>query len=156
MDEKRELMRHALATVAYRAARALAGAPEGFAAFAGAGRTPVEILAHMGDLIVWSATAVQGHMHWHTSQPLLWPQEQERFFASLRSLDSLLASGEPIHAPVERLLQGPIADALTHVGQLAMLRRLAGSPTRGENFYVAAISAGQVDAEQLEPIEPFR
>ncbi len=156
MDEKRELLRHALATVAYRAARALAGAPEGFANFAGAGRRPAEILAHMGDLIDWARTTAQGHMHWHASQPLPWAQEQERFFASLRALDSLLASREPIHAPVERLLQGPVADALTHVGQLAMLRRLAGSPTRGENFYVAAISAGQVDAEQLEPIEPFR
>jgi len=156
MDEKRELLRHALATIAYRAARALAGAPAEFDHFAGAGRQPIEILAHMGDLIDWSRTAAQGHMHWHTSQPLPWPQEQERFFASLRAFDSLLASGEAIHAPAERLLQGPIADALTHVGQLAMLRRLAGSPTRGENFYVAAISAGQVDAEQLEPIEPFR
>jgi hypothetical protein len=156
MDEKRELLRHALAALAYRAARALAGAPEDFGAFAGAGRQPVEILAHMGDLIDWSLTAVQGHMHWRKSQPLPWDQEQQRFFTSLRAFDAVLASGEPIHAPVERLLQGPVVDALTHVGQLAMMRRLAGSPTRGENFYVAAIAAGQVDAEQLEPIEPFR
>lgn len=157
MDEKRELLRHALATLAYRTARALAGASDNFAFFAGAGgRQPVEILAHMGDLFDWALTAAQGHMLWHTSQPLPWEQEQQRFFASLRALDTVLAANEPIHAPVERLLQGPVADALTHVGQLAMLRRMAGSAARGENFYVAAISAGQVDAEQLEPIEPFR
>ena len=156
MNDKRELLRHTLATVAYRAARALAGAPEDFGAFAEAGRQPVEILAHMGDLFDWALTAAQGHMHWHTSAPLAWDAEQERFFASLKALDSYLASGATNHAPAERLFQGPISDALTHVGQLAMLRRMAGSPTRGENFYVAAISAGQVDAEQLEPIEPFR
>jgi hypothetical protein len=156
MDEKRQLMRHALATVAYRAARALAGAPEDFGVFDGAGRKPVEILAHMGDLLDWSLTAVEGNMHWHTSTPLAWVEEQKRFFAALRALDDALAADQPVHAPAERLFQGPVADALTHVGQLAMLRRLAGSPTRGENFYVAAIAAGQVDAEQIEPIEPFR
>jgi len=156
MDDKRELLRHTLATVAYRAARALAGAPEAFATFAGAGRQPIEILAHMGDLFDWALTAAQGHMHWHTSTPLAWSAEQDRFFASLKALDNFLASGTAVHAPAERLFQGPIADALTHVGQLAMLRRLAGIPTRGENFYVAAVSAGQVDADQLEPVEPFR
>lgn len=156
MDEKRQLMRHALATVAYRAARALAGAPEDFGVFDSAGRRPVEILAHMADLLDWSLTAVQGHMLWHTSKPLAWDEEQKRFFAALRALDDALAADQPVHAPAERLFQGPVADVLTHVGQLAMLRRLAGSPTRGENFYVAAIEAGQVDAEQLEPIEPFR
>jgi len=156
MDEKRELLRHTLAALAYRAARALAGAPEGFGNFAGAGRQPVEILAHMGDLIDWSLTAAQGHMLWHSSLPLQWDGEQARFFAALRGLDNYLASGETLHAPSERLMQGPLADALTHVGQLAMLRRMAGSPTRGENFYVAAIAAGQLDAEQREPIEPFR
>jgi len=156
MDEKRELLRHALATVAYRAARALDGAPEDFGVFLGAGRKPVEILAHMGDLFDWALTAAQGDMRGHRSEPLPWAEEQERFFAALKAFDAHLAADETLHAPAERLLQGPVADALTHVGQLAMLRRLAGSPTRGEDFYVAAIAAGQVDAEQLEPIKPFR
>jgi len=156
MDDKREFMRHALATVAYRAARALAGAPEDFGVFASGARQPVEILAHMGDLFDWSLTAVKGEMRWHNSTPLPWGQEQQRFFASLRAFDDALASGEPIHAPADRLLQGPIADALTHVGQLAMLRRLAGSPTRGENIYVADIAVGQVGSEQPEPVAPFQ
>lgn len=155
MDEKRELLRHTLATTAYRAARALEGAPASFAVFDGAGRRPVEILAHMGDLFDWALSMAMGKEHWKNAQPLDWADEQKRFFSLLQAFDAFLASGEPLRAPVERLFQGPVADALTHVGQLAMLRRLAGSPTRGENFYVAAIAAGQVSAEQPAPVKTF-
>jgi hypothetical protein len=156
MDEKRELLRHTLATLAYRASRTLDGAPESFASFAGAGRLPVQILAHIGDPLDWALSATVGHERWHSSQPLAWADEKQRFFASLRAFDGFLASDKPLRAPVERLFQGPVADALTHVGQLAMLRRLAGSPTRGENFYVAAISVGQVGAEQPAAVKPFK
>lgn len=156
MDEKRELLRHALATVAYRAARALEGAPEHFAGFAGAGRMPVQILAHMGDLFDWALTAAVGEERWQTAQPRAWAEEQQRFFAALTSFDAFLVSDAPLHAPAERLLQGPVADALTHVGQLAMLRRLSGSPTSGENFYVAAIRAGQTGAAQPAAVQPFK
>jgi hypothetical protein len=155
MDEKRELLRHSLATLAYRAARTLEGAPETFAEFNGAGRQPVQILAHMGDLFEWALSIAAGKQHWHESKPLPWPAERQRFFALLQELDAFLASTEPLQAPVERLLQGPVADALTHVGQLAMLRRLAGSPTPGENFYVANIAAGQVGADQPAPVKTF-
>jgi hypothetical protein len=109
----------------------------------------------MGDLFDWALSMAQGHQRWHNSQPLLWPEEQRRFFAALKAFDAFLASPEPLHAPIERLMQGPVADALTHVGQLAMLRRLAGSPTRGESFYIAAIAIGQVGAEQPAPAKPF-
>lgn len=156
MDEKRELLRHTLASLAYRAARALGGAPEEFSDFSGAGRTPVQILAHMGDLFDWALSATRGKERWHTSHPHPWATEQHRFFASLYAFDSYLASGEPLYAAPEALFQGPIADALTHVGQLAMLRRLAGSPTCGENFFVADIKAGQVGSEQPDAVQPFR
>lgn len=156
MDEKRELLRHTLATLAYRAARALEGAPADFADFANAGRTPIQILAHMGDLFDWALSAAQGNERWHTSHPHPWVTEQQRFFASLHAFDSYLASDEPLYAPAEGLFQGPIADALTHTGQLAMLRRLAGSATRGENFFVADIKAGQVGREQPPAVQPFR
>jgi hypothetical protein len=155
MDEKRELLRHTLAALAYRAARALEGAPEPFAEFDGAGRRPVQILAHMGDLFDWALSMAEGNQRWHNSQPLSWAGEQQRFFASLQAFDAFLASAEPLQAPVERLIQGPVADALTHVGQLAMLRRLAGSPTRGENFYVADITLGQVGNDQPAPVKTF-
>jgi hypothetical protein len=156
MDEKRELLRHTLATLAYRAARALDDAPEEFAAFPDAGRQPVQILAHMGDLFDWALSMAQGNPRWRVSQPLTWADEQQRFFSSLAAFDACLASTAPLHAPLELLLQGPVADALTHVGQLAMLRRLSGIPTRGENFYAAAIAAGQVSAEQPAPVQPFK
>ncbi|HVN92179.1 MAG TPA: hypothetical protein VMT38_00710 [Terracidiphilus sp.] len=155
MDEKREMLRHTLATLAYRTARALENAPASFAEFDSAGRSPIRILAHMGDLLQWGLSMAQGNPAWQNSHPLAWPQEQQRFFAALSAFDAYLASSSPLHAPVERLFQGPVADALTHAGQLAMLRRLAGSPTRGENFYVAAIAIGQVNSVQPEPVKPF-
>jgi hypothetical protein len=155
MDEKRELLRHALATLAYRTARAIENAPLNFGSFEGAGRKPVQILAHMGDLMVWSLSMAMGSPSWNKTEPLEWHQEEERFFRALASLDAFLASASTLHAPVERLLQGPVADALTHTGQLAMLRRLAGAPTQGENFYVAAIAVGQVSSVQAAPVKPF-
>ena len=155
MDEKREMLRHTLATVAYRAARALEGAPDHFAGFAGTGRMPVQILAHMGDLFDWALSTAIGQERWQASQPRAWAGEQRRFFESLQTLDAFLASDAPLRAPAERLFQGPVADALTHVGQLAMLRRLSGSPAHGENYFVAEIKAGQVGATQPAPARPF-
>jgi hypothetical protein len=154
MEDSRELLRHTLATLAYRATRALDGAPDEFAAFAGAGRSPSEILAHMGDLFDWALSIVAGKQTWHNSKPLAWAAEKQRFFAVLQAFDAYLASGEPLEAPVDRLFQGPVADALTHVGQLAMMRRLAGCKIPGENYYVAAIAIGQL-AEQPEPVQKF-
>ena len=156
MNEKRELLRHTVASLAYRAARVIEDAPMEFAEFDGVGRLPVQILAHMGDLFDWALSAVQGKERWHTSKPHPWAIEQQRFFRTLHALDAYLASNEPLYAAVEPLFHGPIADALTHVGQLAMLRRLAGCPTCGENFFVADIKAGQVGSEQPAAVQPFR
>jgi hypothetical protein len=155
MDEKRELLRHALATLAYRTTRALENAPIGFGEFAGATRTPVQILAHMGDLMVWSLSICLGSPKWRRTAPLEWHQEEERFFRALASFDAFLASEASVHAPIERLLQGPVADGLTHAGQLAMLRRLAGAPVQGEDFFEAAIALGQVSSVQPAPVRPF-
>jgi hypothetical protein len=155
MNDDRALLRHTLATVAYRTVRALEGAPAEFAEYSGAGRKPVQIVAHMGDLFHWALSMAQGTQRWHGSQPLAWAQEQQRFFDALAAFDAFLASSAPLQAPAERLFQGPVADALTHAGQLAMLRRLAGAPIRGENYYVAAITAGQVGPEQQDPVKPF-
>jgi hypothetical protein len=155
MEDPRQLLRHTLATLAYRATRSIDGAPDEFAAFAGAGRTPGQILAHMGDLFDWALSIVAGKQTWHNSTPLPWPAEKQRFFAALQAFDSYLASDEPLEAPIDRIFQGPVADALTHVGQLAMMRRLAGYKIPGENYYVAAIAVGQVGADQPEPVRTF-
>jgi len=156
MDDKRQLLRHTVAALAYRAARSLDDASESFATFDGCGRQPVQILAHMGDLFDWALSSVQGSERWRNSPPLPWLQEMARFFDSLKAFDDYLASRQPLHVEAERLFQGPIADALTHVGQIAMLRRLANCPARGENFFVAKIAVGQVSADQPVAVQPFR
>jgi hypothetical protein len=156
MDEKRELLRHTVATLAYRTARALEGAPDHFAGFAGAGRMPVQILAHMGDLFDWAFTMSLGDEQWHTTLPHPWAEEKARFFSALKAFDDLLASDAPLRAPIDRLMQGPVADALTHAGQLAMLRRLSGSPTSGENFFVAEVTVGRVGADQPKATAPYK
>jgi len=155
MDPKRDLLRHTVATVAYRASRAVEGAPANFAGFAGAGRTPAQILAHMGDLFDWALSIAQGRQSWHDSKPLAWEQEKQRFFAALQAFDDALAAPEPIAGEMEKLFQGPVADALNHVGQIAMLRRLAGCKMPGENYYLAHIVAGSVGEDQPAPVRTF-
>jgi len=150
-DEKRELLRHTVATVAYRASRAVTDAPEEFGAFEGGGKAPVKILAHLGDLFDWSLSMAEGEPRWHKSDPLPWADEKKRFFASLGAFDAYLASSEPLHVAIEGLMQGPVSDAFNHIGQLAMLRRMAGCPVRRENFYVAPVVVGRVGPEQADP-----
>jgi hypothetical protein len=156
-DAKRELLRHAVATLAYRGGKAVRGAPAGFADFrAGDGtRTPREILAHIGDLLDWALSIARSEQAWKDSAAREWDAEIERFFEALGRFDAYLASATPLGAPVERLFQGPIADALTHVGQIAMLRRLAGVPMKGENYFQADVAAGRVGPDQAAPRREF-
>jgi hypothetical protein len=156
-DSSRQLLRHALATLAYRAGKALRGAPDEFAGFHASEttRTPVQILAHMGDLFDWALSMAKGKQAWRDSSELPWTAEVERFFASLKAFDEYMRSDLPLNAPAEKLFQGPVADAFTHVGQLMMLRRLAGAPPRGENYFVADIAAGRVGSEQSAPVREF-
>jgi hypothetical protein len=153
----RELLRHTVATLAYRGGKALRGAPEGFAEFrvGQTTRTPGQILAHVGDLLDWGLALAQGKREWHDSPPLDWEKGTARFFAALHAFDAYLASSQPLQFPAEKLFQGPIADALTHVGQIALLRRLAGSPVRGENYSGADIVAGRVGPKQSAPAREF-
>lgn len=156
-DSSRQLLRHTVATLAYRAGKALRGAPESFADFSSGerGRTPGQVLAHMGDLMDWALSMVRGQQKWQDSAPLPWPQEVERFFKALRALDDYLASSQPLATSPGKLFQGAIADALTHTGQINMLRRMAGSPVRGENYYRAEITVGRVGPEQAAPVQEF-
>lgn len=156
-NSSREMLRHTLATLAYRGGKTVRVAPASFASYrvAESTRTPSEILAHIGDLLDWAMSIAQGQQTWHTSAPLPWDQEVERFFTALGALDGFLGSGSPLAVPPEKLFQGPIADALTHVGQIAMLRRMAGIPIRGENYYVAEIEAGTVGPNQPTPKREF-
>ena len=156
-DSKRELLRHTLATLAYRGGKAVGNAPAGFAEFqTGEGvRTPGQILAHVGDLLDWALSIAMGQQKWHDSKPLPWEQDVARFFATLQQFDDFLASREAVQAPPEKLFQGPIADALTHIGQIAILRRMAGRPVKGESYYLAEIQVGRVGADQAKPKREF-
>lgn len=156
-DPELSLLRHTVATLAYRGGKAIRNAPPDFAQFraSAATRTPTGILAHIGDLLDWALSQARGKEEWHSSKPLPWAQETARFFSGLDALDKRLASGEPLGIPAEKLFQGAIADALTHVGQIAMLRRMAGSPVRGENYSRADIVVGRVGPEQSPPVFEF-
>ena len=154
-------VRHTLATLAYRATRAVENAPPDFAAFGfetnllTKPRTPARILAHMGDLMDWALSLVEGNQKWRDSEPLPWNDEVARFFQALGELDRRIAAAGLNAETLNRLFQGPIADALTHTGQIAMLRRMAGCPIRGENYFVADVEAGRAGADQPAPRKAF-
>jgi len=154
-DLKRELLRHVVATVAYRGGVAVSGAPPDFAAFRvnETTRTPGEILAHIGDLLEGSLYLAKGELVYLTSSPLPWAEEVARFFSAAKEFDLYLASDAPLACPVEKLVQGPVGDALTHVGQIVMLRRMAGKPVRAEGYFTAEIIAGEFNEEAFMKAE---
>jgi len=151
----RDFLRHTVATLAYRAGKAVRGADGSFAAFkpGPSSRTPLEILAHMGDLLDWALSMAKGEPRWAGAAPQTWDMECGRFFTALKAFDDELASERPTRYELTRLFQGPIADALTHTGQLTMLRRLHGGPMKGESYNRADIVAGRVGPEQT-PADP--
>ena len=156
-EEKREFLRHTLATLAYRGGKALRDAPAEFATYrVGEGsRTPGEILAHLGDLLDWALSMAEGKQRWQDSKPIAWEEGARRFHAGLQAFDDYLSSSAPLAVSAEALFQGPIADALTHVGQIAYLRRVAGRPVKGENYSKAEIVAGRVGTDQAAPKREF-
>lgn len=157
MQTARDLLRHTLATLAYRGGKVVREAPDGFASLSlhPSTRTPLQILAHINDLLDWSLRMASGEYRWTTSTPQPWDDEVTRFFATLEQLDQRLAAEEPLVEKEERIFQGPIADALTHVGQIALLRRIGGLPVKGENYVKADIAPGRVGAEQQKPKAEF-
>ena len=150
------MLRHFLAALAYRTQKALRGAPDDFASFeAGGGvRTPMELVRHMGSVLGYARTFFIGGSYW--PEPLeTFEDEIERFHQMLEHLRGLLDEGTPlIDTTEERMLQGPFSDAMTHAGQLAMLRRLHGEPVPSENFILADVSADNLSSHQAEPVAP--
>ena len=152
-----ELLRHTVATLAYRAGKALRGRrPNSLPSGAGAdARTAGEILAHLCDLFQWASGLAEGKHEWHVSPTGAWKEETARFFSLLEKFDQGLANNPPAPELAKKLFQGPLADALTHVGQISMLRRLAGCPVRSENYFIAHIEAGRAGADQAAPVVEF-
>ena len=153
-DLKREVLRHLVATVAYRGGLAITDAPEEFARFRGneTTRTPGELLAHIGDLLEGSLHLVKGNLVHLASAPLPWDEEVTRFFAAVKEFDRYLALEAPLACGVEKLVQGPIGDALTHVGQIVMLRRMAGSPIRPAAYFTAEIVPGEINQDTFKQL----
>jgi hypothetical protein len=151
MNDRVDLLRHFLATLAYRTQKSLHDAPAGFDAFSpGEGvRTPLEIVHHMASLLAYSVSALRGTQPVPPDPPLALAVEVERFHAMLEQLSEELGrSSLREERLAERLLQGPLADAMTHAGQLTMLRRLAGAPIARENYFRAAIDPANLGANQ--------
>lgn len=156
-DTKRAFLRHTISTLAYRAAKALRDAPEGFGDLKASesSRTPHQILLHMGDLIDWALSIASGSEAWKEKPAGTWQEDVDRFFTALKRLDDYLSTEQALHAAADRIFQGPIADALTHTGQVAFLRRIGGASVRGENYSRADIRAGNVGLTQTPPTREF-
>lgn len=156
-ESARDLLRHTVATLAYRGGKAVRGASDSFASYQSGPktRTPIQVLAHVNDLFDWAIAVCDGKHVWNNSVPQAWSAEVERFHHLLTQLDERLADGKPLGCTEEMLFQGPVADALTHVGQIAMLRRSAGEPIRGENYLKADIRAGQTGINQPPSVVEF-
>lgn len=158
MDTReRELLRHIVATIAYRGGKALRDAPPGFGSVRAAetSRSAVEILAHIGDLFDWCLALADGEHRWDPKASDAWDDQVARFHAGLAALDARFASDDELGMEPTRLIQGPLADSLTHIGQIALLRGIAASPVRGENYFKAQVEVGRTGADQASPVFEF-
>ena len=155
--DARAVLRHTLATLSYRAGKAIRNAPAGFSVVRAGpeSRSAGQLLSHMCDLMDWALAQAEGQRRWVETPVRSWEEDARRFFSALEALDGYLASDAPLGTPAEQLFQGAVADALTHTGQLTMLRRLGGAPIKAENYAKAEIVAGRVGAEQAAPRVEF-
>lgn len=153
----RALLRHTVATLAYRAGKVLRDAPEGFAAYrpGPSSRSAQEILSHLVDLLAWAERMAHGEYRWEAGGQTAWDAGVAAFFARLQALDAALADTALVSLSAGTMFQGPIADAFTHVGQLSMMRGLAGQPVRPESYARALIEAGRVGRDQAAPGREF-
>lgn len=153
----RHLLRHTVATLAYRAEKALRDAPDTFVHYrlSPSSRTPIEIVSHMGDLIEWADRMARGEYLWAPQPSSDWAAACDRFFQDLLTLDATLATSTFQNYSPDVIFQGPIADALTHVGQLTMIRGAASAPVRPESYARAEIAVGRVGREQSTARKEF-
>ena len=156
MNDKRAILRHFLAAIAYRTQKALLGAPDSFGAFQAGSqvRTPADLVRHMTSVLGYARTFFEGGQYRAEPLPDL-ESEVRRFHAMIQDLARHLAEGTELRGSTEEgLLQGPLADAMSHAGQLAVLRRLAGAPVPPENFIEAAIDPANLGPNQPEAVSP--
>jgi hypothetical protein len=157
MEDKRKLLAHFLAALAYRTQKALREAPADFGSFRAVEgvRTPAELVRHMASVLGYARTFFVGGHYWPEALASF-DEEIERFHEMLGLLAQHLRNGDALLEGMteERLLQGPFSDAMTHAGQLALLRRLAGAPVPPENFIAAEIREERLGPNQPGPVSP--
>ena len=156
MNDKSVMLRHILATLAYRVTKSLRGAPRDFSSFRVAPqvRSPHDLICHMTNVLGYARTHFVGGS-WPSRVPTVFDSDVRAFYEMLAELSNRLQEDSPLlDTTEERLLQGPFSDAMTHAGQLAMLRRLAGSPIPPEDFIVARIQADNVGPNQPPAVSP--
>jgi len=152
-DATRAMLRHTVATLAYRAGKVLRDVPADFATFRAApgSRSALDIVSHMGDLMAWAERFARGEARWEAGGVGDWPAAVDQFFARLAAFDAALADAAATSYPAGVMFQGPIADSFTHVGQLALMRGMAGAAVRPESYARATIAAGRVGRDQAPP-----
>jgi hypothetical protein len=157
MPDARALLRHTVATLAYRAEKVLRDPPDGFAdaRVSEAGRSALDIVHHLGDLMEWATRMAEGTYKWAPNPADGWEPACRRFFDGLAALDAVIVTSDFADFTEAVIFQGPVADALTHIGQLAMLRGVVGAPVRPESYARAAIEAGRVGREQSSVRKEF-
>jgi hypothetical protein len=155
LPEKREMLRHYIASIAYHATKAIRDAPATYPEFnAGKGaRTPKQILHHMTGVLTYAHSFFE---EYETTffEHQQWDAEINRFYEILSKLDESFKEKGSTEVSEEQLLQGPLSDVMAHIGQLLMLRRIAGCPVPSENFIFADITKGAVGPDQPEPVAP--
>lgn len=153
----RDLLRHTVSTLAYRAEKVLREVPAPFAdhRIGAASRTPMEILDHLGDLVEWGDRMARGEYKWEPQQSGTWQAACDRFFNGLSAFDRSLEQSTFERHSADQIFQGPVADALTHIGQLALIRGIVGGPVRPESYAGAEIRLGRVGREQSSVRKEF-
>jgi hypothetical protein len=143
-------LRHTIATLAYRAEKALRDVPPGFAEFQPSpqSRSALALVAHLGDLMEWGERMARGEKRWQAVPQTSWESATDRFFRALAALDAAVMEAPSASLSHDVIFQGPVADALTHVGQLTMMRGIAGGPVRPESYARANITVGRVGRDQ--------
>lgn len=158
LEIERALLRHFLAAIAYRTQKALRDAPAHYSHYSAGHdtRTPVEILRHMTSVLGYSRTMFLGGSYPFKPEPLpTFADEIQRFHNMVSSVGELLSGDTPfLDGSHRQLLQGPLSDVMTHVGQLALLRRLSDAPVAPENFIYAEIDANRLGPDQPMPARP--
>ena len=151
---KNELLRHMLATIAYRFQKTVRNTTEEFGVFRNTRdtRTPIEIINHMYDVLNKTKIFIEKERYDKTSTAQLELRlEIERFHRVLNNLDVVLSEKELDIKFSKRLLQGPLSDVLCHIGQIAMLSGQSGNKIKGEDFFSAKIMTGNTSSEQALP-----